>query len=188
MTARLDLLVHGPSRATRAARFPDDEGLENPAAADLDDLRGKLRAFRHVATAPLRAARETVAALGLDAEIDEALRPCDYGRWRGLGLTEIAAREPRHLAAWRENPAAAPHGGDSLTALIERADGWLAGALQRDGSALAVSDASFIRAAVVAALGADASVFWRIDLAPLARVRLSGGHGRWTLVALGAWA
>ena len=32
MTARLDLIAHGPSAATRAARFPDDEALEASAA------------------------------------------------------------------------------------------------------------------------------------------------------------
>ena len=36
MTARLDLLAHGATAATRAARFPDDEALEAPAVAGLE--------------------------------------------------------------------------------------------------------------------------------------------------------
>ncbi|MFC7642844.1 hypothetical protein ACFQX6_19370 [Streptosporangium lutulentum] len=38
-----------------------------------------------------------------------------------------------------------------------------------------------IRAAVVHALGAPAAAFWRIDVAPLARVALTGRGGRWQL-------
>jgi hypothetical protein len=36
MIARLDLLAHGASAATRAARFPDDEALEASAAGLLE--------------------------------------------------------------------------------------------------------------------------------------------------------
>ena len=83
MTARLDLLAHGASAATRAARFPDDEALEASAVDALEAFRGRLRPYGRVLTAPARAARETAAALGLDADVETALRDCNYGRWRG---------------------------------------------------------------------------------------------------------
>ena len=82
-------------------------------------------------------------------------------------------------------PAAAPHGGESLAALIERAGAWLAQSLAREGATLAVTHASVVRAAIVNALGAGSSAFWRIDVAPLSLARLSGRDGRWNLVALG---
>jgi len=185
MTARLDLIAHGASSATRAARFSDDEALEASAVVALEALSGRLRPYGRVLTAPARAARETAAALGLDAEVETALRGCDYGRWRGLALTDVAAREPDGFAAWLGDPAAAPHGGESLAALIERAGVWLVQSLTRHGATLAVTHASVVRAAIVSALGASSSAFWRIDVAPLSLARLSGRDGRWNLVALG---
>jgi broad specificity phosphatase PhoE len=186
MTARLDLLAHGSSSATRAARFPDDEALEASAVAALEASRGRLRPYGRVLAAPARAARETVAALGLEADVDTAIRDCDYGCWRGLALADVATREPDGFAAWLADPAAAPHGGEPLAALIGRVDVWLGKALARDGATLAVTHASVVRAAIVSALRAGASAFWRIDIAQLSLARLSGGAGRWNLVALGA--
>ena len=185
MTARLDLLAHGASAATRGARFPDDEELEASAVGALEALRGRLRPYAQVLTAPARAARETAQALGLDAEIEMALRDCDYGRWRGLASKDVAEREPESFAAWLGDPTAAPHGGESLTALIERTQACLTRAMAREGATLAVTHAAIVRAAIVNALGAGSSAFARIDVAPLSLARLSGHAGRWNLVALG---
>jgi broad specificity phosphatase PhoE len=186
MIARLDLLAHGASAATRAARFPDDEALEASAAGALGALRGRLRSYDRVLTAPARAARETAAALGFDAGVEALLTDWDYGHWRGRSLKEVAEREPEGFAAWLGDPAAAPHGGEPLAALIERAGAWLADSLAQNGAILAVTHASFVRAAIVSALGAGSSAFWRIDVAPLGLVRLSGREGRWNLVELRA--
>jgi broad specificity phosphatase PhoE len=187
MTARLDLLAHGASSATRAARFPDDEALEASAATALKELSRRQRPYGRVLTAPARAAHETAAALGLDADVEAALRDCDYGRWRGLALADVAASEPDGFAAWLRDPAAAPHGGESLAALIERAGAWLTQSLALDGATLAVTHASVVRAAIVSALGASSSAIWRIDVAPLCLARLTGHDGRWNLVALRAF-
>ena len=116
MTARLDLMAHGASEATRAARFPDDEALEASAIRALEALRGRVGPYAHVLTAPARAARETARALGLDAEVEPALRDCDYGRWRGLARRTSrvanrtlsphgsAIRPPRRTGANRSRP------------------------------------------------------------------------------------
>jgi broad specificity phosphatase PhoE len=185
MTARLDLLAHGASAATRAARFPDDEALEASALGALEALRGRLRPYAQVLISPARAARETAAALGFNAEVETALRDCDYGRWRGLASKDVAEREPDAFAAWFGDPESAPHGGESFAALIERVGIWLKLALARDGATLAVTHAAVVRAAIVNALGAGSSAFARIDVAPLSLARLSGHAGRWNLVALG---
>jgi broad specificity phosphatase PhoE len=185
VTARLDLLAHGASAATRAARFPDDEGLEPSAVGALQTLGGHLRPYAHVLTAPARAARETVAALGLGAEVEIALRDCDYGRWRGLASKDVAERDADAFAAWLGDPTAAPHGGESIAALIERVGAWLTQSPAREGATLAVTHASVVRAAIVSALGAGPSAFARIDVAPLSLARLSGHAGRWNLLALG---
>jgi len=184
MTERLDLIAHGASAATREARFPDDEAIEDSGVGALEALRSRLRSYRRVLTAPGRAARETAAALGLEAVVEPRLRDCDYGRWRGRALTDVAAREPNAFAAWLSDPAALPHGGESLAALIERVGAWLGESSSRDGATLAVTHASVVRAAIVGALGAGPSAFWRIDVAPLTLARLSGREGRWNLAAL----
>jgi len=185
MTARLDLLAHGATAATRGARFPDDEALEASAVSALQALSAQRRSYARVLTSPARPARETAATLGFDAEVETALRDCDYGRWRGLASKDIAERDPESFAAWLVDPEAAPHGGESLAALIERVGAWLTQALARDGATLAVTHASVVRAAIVNALGAGSSAFARIDVAPLSVARLSGHAGRWNLVALG---
>ncbi|RBP02445.1 broad specificity phosphatase PhoE [Roseiarcus fermentans] len=185
MTARLDLLAHGASPATRAARFPDDEALEASAVGALEALSGRLRSYDRVLTAPARASRGTAAALGLDAVVEAALGDCDYGRWRGLASADVAGREPDGFAAWLADPAAAPHGGESIVVLIERVGAWLAELSARDGRTLAVTHASVVRAAIASVLGGGPSVFWRIDVAPLTLARLSGRERRWNLVALG---
>ena len=185
MTARLDLLAHGATEATRAARFPDDDALEASAVSALEALSGRVRPYARVLTAPARAARETAAALGFEAEVEPALRDCDYGRWRGLALKDVARNEPDAFAAWLGDPAAAPHGGESIAAMIERTQVWLAQSLAREGATLAMTHAAVVRAAIVNALGAGASAFWRIDVAPLSLARLSGREGRWNLQALG---
>ena len=112
MTARLDLLAHGTTPATRAARFPDDETLEASVVGALEALSGRLRPYDQALTAPARAARDTAAALSLDAFVEPALRDCDYGRWCGLASKDVAEREPDAFAAWLGDPASAPHGGE----------------------------------------------------------------------------
>jgi broad specificity phosphatase PhoE len=184
MTARLDLLAHGATAATRGARFPDDEALEASAVSALQTLSAQRRSYARVLTSPARPARETAATLGFDAEVETALRDCGYGRWRGLASKDVAEREPDAFAAWLGDPTAAPHGGESIAALIERTGAWLTQALARDGATLAVTHASLVRAAIVSALGAGSSTFARIDVAPLSLARLSGHAGRWNLVAL----
>ena len=117
-------------------------------------------------------------ALGLNVDVEPALRDCDYGRWRGLPSKDVAEREPDAFAAWLGDPVAAPHGGESLATLIERVGAWLTQSLARDGRTLAVTHASVVRAAIVNALGAGPSAFARIDIAPLSLARFSGRDGR----------
>jgi broad specificity phosphatase PhoE len=181
----LTWLAHDVSTPPPGARFPDDDSLEASAVGALEALRGRLRPYAQVLTSPARAARETAQALGFDAEVEIALRDCDYGRWRGLASKDLAEREPDAFATWLGDPDAAPHGGESLAGLIERTQAWLTQAMAREGATLAITHAAIVRAAIVHALGAGSSAFARIDVAPLSLARLSGHAGRWNLVALG---
>jgi broad specificity phosphatase PhoE len=241
VTARLDLLAHAATAATRAAAFPDDQPVEPRAFAAIEALGSRLRRYDRVLAAPARAALETAEALGFDARttdvgassplagedrgggsrdreslasarpltptstigatphpgpppqggrgrqsaaVEPALRDCDYGRWRGLTPVEVEAREPEAVAMWLSDPGAAPHGGESVADLIGRVGAWLANPGRLEGATLAITHAAVLRAAVVCALGAPPSAYWRIDVAPLTLVRLSGRDGRWNLVSL----
>jgi broad specificity phosphatase PhoE len=182
MTTRLTLICAAPTSANRIFAFPADEPAEPKALAKLPTLATRLPHADRVFTSPALAARQTAEALGLSATVEPLLRDCDYGSWTGRTLDALQAEVPASVFEWLQDPAAAPHCGESVEALIARASEWLAAF--GDGSCLAITHAPIIRAAVVHALGAPATSFWRIDVAPVSMVRLSGAHQRWNLSTL----
>nr|MBA3907827.1 histidine phosphatase family protein [Pseudonocardiales bacterium] len=129
---------------------------------------------------PATAAAETATALGLGAEVDAGLADWNLGAWRGRTLDEIAAAEPDAVRTWLTVPDAAPHGGESLAALLERVTAWM-GAASGDGHTVAITHSAVARAAVVTTLNAAPSGFWRIDVAPLTATILRGGPSHWTV-------
>ncbi len=184
MTLQIAWIAHGATPATRRAAFPGDEPLEDKARAKAAGLAGALARADQVLVAPERRARETADALGLAGRIDEALRDCDHGSWAGRSLAEIQVEAPAALAAWLSDPAANPHGGESIADLIRRIGAWLDSPDRGEGRVLALSHPAVMRAAAVHALGANPTAYWRIDVAPLSRLILSRQGGSWRLQAL----
>jgi broad specificity phosphatase PhoE len=133
-----------------------------------------------VVCSPAPAAVQTAAALGLSATSDPGLADWHLGDWRGRTLDEVATEAPAAVAAWLGDPDAAPHGGETLTALLARVAAWLAGRVG-EGHTVAVTHAAVVRAAVLATLGAPAAGFWRIDVAPLTATVLRGDPSGWTV-------
>ncbi|HLH90456.1 MAG TPA: histidine phosphatase family protein [Xanthobacteraceae bacterium] len=185
MNRRLTLICHAATTATRAAAFPADEGIEPAAQALAAALAPRLGRVDRAWVSPARAARETAAALGLDAAPEPALRDCDVGRWTGRRLTDVQAEDAPGVAAWLADAEAAPHGGEPRTAVFARVAGWLAARVTERGHVVAVTHASVMRAAVLAVLDAPASAFWRIDVPPLAIIALGSDGRRWNLRAAG---
>ncbi|MGO1078552.1 histidine phosphatase family protein [Inquilinus sp. CA228] len=179
MPTSLTLICHGATAATRSGAFPVDEPLEERALARAAALRPAIRRADRAWTSPALRARQTAAALGLDAMEEPALGDVDPGRWAGRRLQEIQAEEPDGVIAWLADPEAAPHGGEALSALLRRAAAWLDVRAGDGGHGIAVTHASVIRAAILHALGAPASSFWCIDIAPLSVVELSHDGRRW---------
>jgi broad specificity phosphatase PhoE len=184
LTTRLSLICNASTSATRSFAFPADEPLDPRLSRELTALPS-LRDADRFWTSPALRAVQTARALLLDAAVDPLLRDCDYGRWAGLSFDDVQAREPKAVADWMRDPAAAPHGGESTLALIERVAVWLDAQRETPGRVVAVTHAAVIRAAVIYAIGATAASMARIDIAPLSVVRLSGHDGRWNLIALG---
>jgi broad specificity phosphatase PhoE len=181
MRARLILVCHAATSATRSAAFPRDEAAEPQALAKASALAAKLGRIDAARTSPALRARQTAEALQLDATIEQSLRDIDLGRWTGRRLDEVGAAEPEAVAAWTTDPEAAPHGGEAVLDLLGRVASWLAENGREERRTVAVTHAAIIRAAIVLAIGAGPMSFWRIDIAPLSRVELRGQSGSWTL-------
>ncbi len=172
---------HAPTAATRAAAFPRDEPIA--ASAELAPLAGLVRVGRdEVLVGPALRCRQTAAGAGLPARTDARLAGCDYGAWAGLTSEELAVGDPESFAAWRADPHAAPHGGESLAAFASRVSAWLEEQASGSGRTLAITDADFVKAAVVHALGDPPDAFWRLDVATLGVTELHVDGGRWTVV------
>ncbi|MCV7029153.1 histidine phosphatase family protein [Mycobacterium sherrisii] len=177
---RLTLVSHAMTDAMTAARFPDDESL-NETGRRQAEATGALAISgpraRHVAAPELRA-RQTARLLGLHAATEPLLADLDCGHWRGKTL---AAVDPADLQVWLTRPDRAPHGGESVVELIERVGGWLASTLHGPPRTVAVTHPAVIRAAILLALDIAPKSFWRIDVAPAGVTKLHHRDGSWTL-------
>ena len=182
MTIRLVMITHAPTAATREARFPADEPLDARGATAMAGAdRGAPRRFDRVVRGPERRCDATSQGLGLDAIVDPALTDLDLGAWRGRTLPELESSQPVELGAWLTDPHAAPHGGESLSSLVERVTVWLDELPGERVRMAAITHPAIVRAAVLRVLGAPLSCFWRLDSAPLTQTWLTRHGGRWQL-------
>jgi broad specificity phosphatase PhoE len=181
---RLLLVRHAPTPATRRAAFSTDEPLDERGAAEAAALRGRLRAATECIASPAARAQETARLLGLEARTEPALDECDFGAWAGRDLEEVTVEDPDGVRRWLADPAAAPHGGESLAGLLQRVGRWLDAQARLAGTVVAVTHAGPIRASVVHALGAPPEAFWRLDAAPLSLTELHVDADRWRVVRL----
>jgi broad specificity phosphatase PhoE len=179
---RLLLVRHAPTAATRSAAFPVDEPLDERGAAAASALGQRLPTRCEAVSSPSRRCQETAAAAGLRPTIEPRIAECDLGKWAGRSLEEVYAEDPTAAAQWMTDPAARPHGGESLTGFLRRVVTWLEDpSTHTDGYTVAVTHAGVVKASVVHALGAPPLAFWRIDVTPLAITELHAHDGRWTL-------
>ncbi|MFD5452507.1 histidine phosphatase family protein [Streptomyces sp. NPDC003470] len=185
MALRVTFVAAARSAPLFADRFGDDRPLDR---AGWDEALRAAPELLPLAAAELRycsptpRSRATGDALGYAPLAQLALRECDMGRWSGLTLGEAMAREPAAVDAWLADPRSAPHGGESLFALITRVGGWLDTRPGEDGDRIvAVAESSVIRAALVYALKAPPMTYWNLDVRPLSTTTLTGRAGHWNL-------
>ncbi|MFN8089757.1 MAG: histidine phosphatase family protein [Mycobacterium sp.] len=182
---RLTLVSHGMTDAMAAGRFPSNEalnalGVRQCASLAEQTLRSPTQ--RRVADlsvcSPEERTRQTAELLDLDAQVDPRLCDVDCGRWRG----QLAAAVPSDaLAEFLSVPAANPHGGESITALIARVRAWLEDVSQTPRRVMAVVHPAIVRAAILVALDAPPKSFWRIDIEPASRTTLHYRDRMWSL-------
>jgi broad specificity phosphatase PhoE len=121
---------------------------------------------------------QTASTLGWESVVvDDAVADLDNGSWRGKSLGDVARDD---LLSWLTDPDAAPHGGESVRDVLDRVSAWLDG-LGEVGRLGVVTSPAVVRAVVLTSLGAPASAFWRVDVAPLTVTHVYGSAGRWTM-------
>ena len=178
---RLVVVAHAETTGTRAAVFGDVGDLVDQVTAPA------LRTPGRWWSAPEPACAATASALADDpteVTVLDDLRGPDLSAWAGHPLDEVLATDPAGLATWLTDPGAAPHGGESLAALLTRVGDVLDGTTWPDaGASLSVTPLAARAVAVHALAGPPASVL-HLDVAPGAAVRLARTGGTWRLSAL----
>lgn len=186
MPASLCLIAHASTRAMRTGTFPDDDLLDAHGLAEAAALRGRWAgaAGSLVLCSPARCATQTADALGLHADIDDALRDIDYGDWRGKRLHDLARDLPDELAAWIGTPSASPHRGESFDAAAHRVGTWLS-TLPTDRDVVAITHAPIVRAAIAHVRRTSLEAAARVDVAPLSCTTFVASSAGWTLAETG---
>jgi broad specificity phosphatase PhoE len=148
----------------------DHEGERQAAAVATAIRRPDL-----LISSPLRRARETAAAFGVEPVIDERWIEVDYGRWDGTALADVSDDSWR---VWRGDPLFAPPGGESLAELDARVRSAVESLVDaaRHSTVVVVSHVTPIKAAVLWAMGVDdilATWRCRLDQAAVCQVQVS---------------
>ncbi|NLB57464.1 MAG: histidine phosphatase family protein [Gammaproteobacteria bacterium] len=185
---RILLARHGETPWNAEGRYQgqDDIALSPVGEAQAVSLGRRLESVRsdRAVSSPLSRARRT-AELALGAErastlqIDPGLQEINHGSWEGLLASEIHARDPEGLRAWREAPDSVrmPDGGESLQDVFDRA--WPA--LVRASEGLGVGDTLLVvahdavnRVILCRVLGIPFSRLWTFRQAPTTLNLLEG--------------
>jgi broad specificity phosphatase PhoE len=181
---------HVTTRLMREACFPGDDEADMTSlakAATQAQVKAETRARvarelgmesdfeepgRMVWVSSSTVSLQTALALGMEPDVARELDEVHMGRWRGLQYAQVARAEPEALAAWRTDPDATPHGGESVSAMTARVAAWMEA--KRDvPDVVAVCDVGAIRAALAHALGVGTLITARIDIAPLSDTKIT---------------
>lgn len=189
---RLLLVRHATSAGTRRATFPATTGacpreecepLDRAGAAQAVALRGILPQSDSCWASFAVRAKETARLAGWDARSRTDLAECDFGRWAGLLPAQVHASEPDGLAAWYADPDTAPHGGERLGDVRQRAAAVLSHALQVGGTVIAFTHGGLVKAALLEVLGLGSEAVWQLDIAPASVTELHPSEaGGWRVV------
>ena len=185
---RILLARHGETPWNAEGRYQgqEDIALSPVGEAQAVSLGRRLESVRidRAVSSPLSRARRT-AELALGAEcasalqIDPGLQEINHGSWEGLLASEIHARDPEGLRAWREAPDSVrmPDGGEPLQDVFARA--WPA--LVRASEGLGVGDTLLVvahdavnRVILCRVLGIPFSRLWTFRQAPTTLNLLEG--------------
>jgi broad specificity phosphatase PhoE len=177
MARRLLIIAHAETPGTRGLIF-GDRSLPVTTARRWG---GRVAQWL---SAPEPACRATAEVIGVDPAVVDDLAGCDFGQWVGRTLVDVGAAEPKAIATWLSDPYAAPHGGESLAAMLARVGSCIDLAEWPEGRSALVVTPLVARALVVHALGAPPDVIFRIDVSPLGRASIARSGPDWRLQEL----
>lgn len=185
LPTRLMLICQSATRSMREGGFPRaDEPLDAGGLRKAAEARIRLPERARVLTSPALAARQTVEALGLQAQVDANLSDQDFGSWSGRSLEAVGAVASEALTQWIADPASGAPDGEPFTALSERTAAFLADCQGTPDLVVGVTHPMTLRALLAVALGMPPAATFRIDLPPLCEVALSF-QGVWRLNGIG---
>ncbi|WP_027070165.1 histidine phosphatase family protein [Novilysobacter defluvii] len=180
------LARHGETAWNAEGRYQgqSDIPLSPVGEAQARALGGRLRdvAIARAVASPLARARRTAElALGGRAGLlstDPGLLEIAHGSWEGLLASEIGARDPDRLRAWRETPhEVLMPGGESLQQVFDRAWAALlraADGLDADATLLLVAHDAVNRVLLCHVLGIPFGRLWSFRQAPTTLNLLEG--------------
>ena len=174
---KLTLITPGPTTGSRDAVFGDAGDLLEPVAVVM-----RPRTVLHCAPEP--ACRQLAVNTGTEPVVLDELRGPDFGSWHGLALQQVMESDLPGLQRWLTDPTAAPHGGESLAAHLDRIGALLDAGDWPERGATLVAPALTVRAACVHALGGRPDSLLHLDIAPGTTARISLTRGTWRLQAI----
>lgn len=177
------LVRHGQTPTTGAVLPGRAKGLSLAAAgrdqaAAVAERLAALERLDAVYASPMERAKETAApiarARGLRVRTDQGLNECDFGRWTGRELKELA-KLPEWSTVQRYPSGFTFPGGESFAVMQSRFTAALARLVERHrgGVVVAVSHADPIKAAVAQAVGTHLDLFQRIVISPCSVTAIS---------------
>ena len=185
---RILLARHGETPWNAEGRYQGQEDIPlspvgEAQAVSLGRRLEELRIERAVSSPLARARRTAELALGPERagllRVDPGLLEIAHGSWEGLLASEIHARDPERLRAWREAPDSVlmPGGGESLQQVFDRA--WpalerAAEGLAETGTLLVVAHDAVNRVILCRVLGIPFSRLWSFRQAPTTLNLLEG--------------
>jgi broad specificity phosphatase PhoE len=182
--ARVSLVRHAPTPATRRHTFPAHEELDDRGRDLAAALRSVVTGDRVVA-APTARCRQTAAALcppGTSVEVDRRWDELDFGAWSGRSMEQVWQEDQPALQRWLDDPRQAPTGGEPLARLVDRVQAALRELRGTGGTTVVVSSAGPIKVAVLTALSAPLRGIWNVDVAPGSVTTLHARpDGGWTV-------
>ncbi len=113
-----------------------------------------------VRSGPEASVVESGALIADEVVVDDELRSIDLGSWVGRRPEEVA---PVELGAWFADPDAIPHGGESVTAFVDRIHRRLVALVP---GTVVVAAMPVVQAAVALHGGVGAAGFFGLDIAP----------------------
>jgi broad specificity phosphatase PhoE len=188
MTKRVILIRHGDLGEGCRGRYigRSDVSLSEEGKRQAAALSGELGRLNgaHLLCSPLLRTRQT-AEIALGAadvcDVDSDLREIDFGRWEGMGFSEIAASDPDAVERWAalDGDFAFP-GGEGLRDFGKRIDA-VAGRITADPAetVVAFTHGGVIRYLICRFLGLEDRHFLLFDIRPgsLTEIGIEGGKG-----------